>query len=273
MKREKWRQFLSRVIKDPRSRDIGLYAASGAYYLFLSLGPLVALILSVLPYTAVSQQQLLEALLPYAPTALGEIIYNIVTDVYAGSLTALGLSLAAELWSAGKFLSGVVGGVGAIVDGADEGFFRRRIMGALYTMALIGFILANLTLLLFGERFLVWIRSSAPAVERVGSFLLRQRAALFFVGLTAVNALLFRYAPRKELKLLKQMPGAAFSAGAWLAFTRGYSFALERFGLFGVYGSIAAVIISLFWMYCSLYILFLGVWLNTLFDGTWGDRQ
>lgn len=264
MEQGKWRKIFRTVTKDPRSRSIGLYAASGAYYLFLSLGPLVALSLSVLPYTAVSQQRLLDALLPFAPAALGEIIYNIVTDVYAGSLTALGLSLAAELWSAGKFLSGVVGGVGAIVDGTDEGFFRRRVMGALYTLALIGFILANLTLLLFGERLLSWLRDYAPALEQAGSFLLRQRAALFFVGLTAVNALLFRYAPRKELKFLPQLPGAAFSAGAWLVFTRGYSFALERFGLFGVYGSIAAVIISLFWMYCSLYILFLGAWLNTL---------
>jgi len=51
----------------------------------------------------------------------------------------------------------------------------------------------------------------------------------------------------------------------WLLFTKLYSLALERFGLFGVYGSIAAVIVTLYWAYCSLYILYLGAWVNRFF--------
>lgn len=269
MKRDgKLAGLVRRAVTDPRRADISLYATSGAYYLFLSLGPLVALLLAALPYTALTRQQLLDVFLAYAPDAFGQLVYAIVADVYAGSLAALGLSIVAELWSAAKFLSSVVRGVGAIVDGGTGGFFRRRLMGAVYTVALIVFILMNLTLLLFGERLFAVMQNRYPAMEGLWAGLLRLRGVVFFAGLTVVNALLFRYAPKKELRFFRQIPGAAFSAAAWLLFSRAYSWALERFGLFGVYGSIAAVITSLFWIYCSLYILFLGAWLNTLWGGS-----
>ena len=57
--------------------NIGLYAASGAYYLFFSLGPLVVLLLGLLPYLPFSQQQLQDGLLDllgYAPAPVQELV-------------------------------------------------------------------------------------------------------------------------------------------------------------------------------------------------------
>ena len=48
-----------------------------------------------------------------------------------------------------------------------------------------------------------------------------------------------------------------------MLFSRAYSWAMERFGLFGVYGSIAAAAASLYWIYVSLYILFAGAWVSS----------
>ncbi len=256
------RRLRRRASENPRPADIGLYASSGAYYLFFSLAPLIALLLSVLPYTPLTQQELLDAILPYVPDAFGQLIRAVVSDVYTGSLATLSLSLVMELWSAGQFFSGIVNGLSAIVDGETTGYFRRRLMGTVYTLALVLFILANLMLLLFGNRLKELLQSRCP--DGAWAILFRLRGAVFFVGATAVIALLFRCAPKRKLRYRRLIPGAAFSAAAWLVFTRGYSRALKSFGLFGVYGSIAAVIISLFWIYCSLYILFFGAWLNTL---------
>lgn len=251
--------FLRKALRDPRRAEIGLYAANGAYYLFLSLGPLIALLLAVLPYTHLTAQRLLDAISAVAPAAFGRVVTAVVRDVYAAPTAALGVSLAIELWSAAKLLSSVVRGVSEL-SGGGAGYLRRRLLGAGYTLALIAFIVGNLMLLLFGERLLGAAQHRAPELAAVIRGVLRLRPVVILAGLSSANALLFRSAGRR----LPAVPGAFFSAAVWLVFTRVYSRALERFGLFGVYGSIAAVIVSLYWAYISLYILYLGVWMSAL---------
>ena len=240
--------------------SIGLYAASGAYYLFFSLGPLVVLLLGMLPYLPFSQHQLQDGLLDllgYAPAPVQELVEDLVGGVYAGSTTALGVGVVTELWSAGRFLSQVMRGIGQIYDGRVTGsFLFRRLLGALYTAALLALVLGNIVLLFVGEKLI--------PIARLWSTVLRLRGLTFFIMVTAVNALLFSTVPQKKLRFVRQLPGAAFSAAAWLAFSQIYSWAVDRFGFYSIYGGVAIVIISLFWMYCSLFLLFLGAWANAV---------
>ncbi len=256
-------QKLKQAAEEYSRTDIWLYATSGTYYLFFSLGPLAVVVLGLLPYLPFTEQQLQEALLSYAPGPFQELLGSLVPDIYAGSAVALVVGLVVELWSAGKFLGLVMRAVGQIYDGKSYGgYLRRRLMGALYTAALIVLILANLALLFFGERLLASV-GLLPDGTGLWAVLLRLRGVVFFALVTVINALMFRYVPRRELIFRRQLPGAAFSAATWLAFSQVYSWAVERFRFFSVYGGLAIVIISLFWMYCSLYLLFLGAWLNT----------
>lgn len=260
---------LRRALRDPRRAELGLYAANGAYYLFLSLGPLTALLLSLLPRTGLGQERLLEAVSAYAPSAFGHLVRAVAADIYAAPGAALGVSLLAELWGAGALLSSVVRGVGEL-SGGGRGYLGRRLLGAGYTLALIALLLGDLMLLLAGERLPGAAGRICPALARPMALMLVLRPLVFWAGLSAGNALLFRHAGRA----LPAFPGAYAAAGAWLLFTRGYSWALERFGLFGVYGSIAAVLVSLYWTYASLYILYLGVWMSALRrDGFWDSAQ
>lgn len=240
--------------------NIGLYATSGAYYLFFSLGPLVVLLLGLLPYLPFSQQDLQEALLGllgYAPEPVRRLVEDLVGGVYAGSATALGVGVVVELWSAGKFLSQVMRGVGQIYDGRVTGnFLLRRLLGALYTALLLALILGNVALLFAGEKLI--------PIAGFWRVVMRLRGVTFFVMVTVINALLFSTVPHKKLRFTRQLPGAAFSAAAWLAFSQLYSWAVDRFGFYSIYGGLAIVIISLFWMYCSLFLLFLGAWANAV---------
>lgn len=250
-KTEYWRSRIQQLRSDPRRAELGLYAANGTYYLFLSLGPLTALLLSVLPYTPVTEQRMLDGVLSLAPAPLKRLVWAVVRDVYAGSGAVLGLSAALELWSGSRFLASVVRSIGVIGGAPSGGYFRRRAMGAVYTAALLLFILFNLMLLLFGERL--------AALLSLDASVLRLRPLVVLAGLAAGNALLFARGGRGAMA---HLPGALLSAAGWLAYTRAYSWALERFRLFGVYGSIAVVSASVVWMYGSLYILFFGAWLD-----------
>lgn len=250
--------------------NLWLYATSGAYYLFFSLVPLAVIFLALMPYLPIMPaDELLETLTLYAPEEFQQLMEQIVSDLYAGSAMALGVGLVIELWSAGQFFALLMRGVGHIYDGGYRGgYLRRRLMGVLYTVILVALVLGNLVLLFLEERLVTEV---IPEGTAFWASLLQARWIVFMAAVTIINALLFRYVPRRELKFWRQLPGAIFSAGVWLAFSRGYSWAVDRFRFFSIYGGLAIVIISLFWMFCSLYILFLGAWLNAL-PGHWRDE-
>ncbi|MCD7845715.1 MAG: YihY/virulence factor BrkB family protein [Oscillospiraceae bacterium] len=248
---------------------LGLYATSGAYYLFLSLWPLAMLFLSLLPYTSISQQQLLNLLLGYAPEPFQRFMALIAADIYDSSAAALGFGLAAELWSGGKFLSALISGIGHIYDGDGQrgSGLRRRLLGAVYTGLLVLLTVGELGLLFFGRRLLGAASLRHPRLSRLFRLLTWLRCPVFLAGVSAMALLLFRRLPRRKLPLRRLLPGAVGGAAVWLLFSQLYSWAVERFQLFSVYGSMAFIIVSLFWLYCSLYILFFAGWVNVYLDG------
>lgn len=265
MKKKKNLWLMVRVMaRDPVLTDISLFATSGSYYLFLSLGPLIVILLSIIPYTPLTETQVLNLFLEYAPDAFRQLIDTIISQVYASSFTALGLSLAVELWSAGKFFASLMRGIGEIYDGSRfAGFFRRRIFGALFTLALILLILASMLLTLFGQGILRLVQTYIPPLEHTISLILRLHWPVFIVGMTLINALMFRYVPKTSSRFRSHLPGAILTALGWLGFSQLFSLLAERFNLFSIYGTLAVTILSMFWIYCCLYIMFFGAWLNT----------
>ena len=256
--------LIRHIADDPVRSRIGLHSAAGAYYLFLSLGPFIALLLALVPHLPIPETRLPELLLAHTPEVFRQMVYLILSQLYAGSLAALGLSLAAELWSAGKFFSGLLHGL-AEIYGADRlpGFFRRRAAGVLYTLALLVFIVCGLVLRLCGETLLSVVRSRFSGLNPLLETLIPMGKLLFPLVLLGGCTLLFSSVSRRKFPFLLQLPGAAMAVGGWLLFSRVYSFLVEQFRFFSIYGSLAIVFLSLFWMYCSLYILFLGAWFNT----------
>lgn len=255
--------LIRNIVDDPVRAGLGLHAAAGAYYLFLSLGPFIALLLALVPYLPIPKTRLPELLLAHTPEVFRQMVYLILSQLYAGSLAALGLSLAAELWSAGKFFSSLLQGLHDIFGGNRfPGFFRRRTAGALYTLALLLFITGGIVIRLFGEKLLSLARTYMPGLEPLLETLVPLGRLLFPALMTLGCALLYSSVPRRKFPFLLQLPGSLIATGGWLLFSRVYSSLVEQFRFFSIYGSLAIVFLSLFWMYCSLYIFFLGAWFN-----------
>jgi len=244
-------------------------AASGAFYLFLSLAPLVLLFLNLLPYTTLTEETLRELLLVYTPAPFQELMHTMIRELYSGSVAVLSVSAFVLLWSAAKMMSSLTWGVSEIYDGyREEGFLQRRLLGALYTAALIVFVVVSFSLFVFGESLVEIFPDHLPVFCRTCKFFLRFNSLIYILYFTLYNALLFTTIPQKKLRFYRQLPGAAFSAVAGLLFSQLFSWLIDRFNLFSMYGSISIIIISLVWMYYSMYILFLGAYLNT-FPAVW----
>jgi membrane protein len=79
-----------------------------------------------------------------------------------------------------------------------------------------------------------------------------------------VLALLYRYGPcRRSAKWRWVSMGSIFATTIWLLASAGFSFYVANFAHYDkTYGSLGAVIVLLFWLYISFYIVLLGAEIN-----------
>ena len=68
-----------------------------------------------------------------------------------------------------------------------------------------------------------------------------------------------------SVRIRQQMPGAAFSAVAWLVISRVVVIYIDYFpNLSLMYGSLAGIVIAMLWLYFCMYSIFIGAVINYL---------
>ena len=71
-----WRDFSSQMKK----QNISAYAASTAFFLFLSVIPMLMVVCAVIPYTPVTEQNLITALTDVTPDIADAMVESLVVD-------------------------------------------------------------------------------------------------------------------------------------------------------------------------------------------------
>ncbi len=119
----------------------------------------------------------------------------------------------------------------------------------------------SLILLVFGQLLRGFLNTHFPFVGAVIGRLIDFRSLWFFLVLFFFFWGIYTFVPEKRLKAAKQIPGALFSALAWMVFSLGFSIYFNRIGGRGysyMYGSLAAIVILLLWLYFCMCILLWG---------------
>ena len=80
--------------------------------------------------------------------------------------------------------------------------------------------------------------------------------------------LMFIAIPRRQVSWKNAFWGAAFAAAGWVLFSTFFSIFVENFSNYAtIYGSLAAIVILMMWLFICMYILLIGgelaVWLQT----------
>ena len=73
-----WRDFSSQMKK----QNISAYASSTAFFLFLSVIPMLMVVCAVIPYTPVTEQNLITALTDVTPDIADAMVESLVVDVF-----------------------------------------------------------------------------------------------------------------------------------------------------------------------------------------------
>lgn len=108
--KEKW-AIIDRLFKNMDNDHISEYSAQCSYYTILSFIPFIILLITMIQYTSIEQQALLEAISKIIPASMNEMVLGIVREVYSKSIGTISISIIFTLWSAGKGLYALTKGL------------------------------------------------------------------------------------------------------------------------------------------------------------------
>ena len=247
-------------------KNIAAFAASTAFFLFLSMIPLLMALCAILPYTALTESNLISAITRFTPDAMNGLVISVVSDVYARSAGTITVFAIVTVWSASKAMLALIHGLNAVNDFEERrNYFVLRFVACIYTVIILIAILVAIFVMVFGNVIVDILLMDIPPLHILVQFFMRFRFLVSWVVLTFIFALIYAFVPGSKMRFKRQIPGAAFAAVLWSAASYVFSVYVDNFNGFGTYGGLTTVVILMFWFYLLMYILFIGAHINRYF--------
>lgn len=262
--------YAFRVMDVVSSHHTGAYAAQAAYFFVLSMIPIILLLLTMVQFTSLTKDYIMNAVLQAFPTTVEGLIESIVDQVYSQSGTIIPITVIVALWSAGRGVLSITNGLNCVYESREtRNYIYLRIRASLYTVIFLVAIILSLVLSVFGNRIAVMLNQHFPVLLRMIDVLIRGRTLITLGILTLFWDTVYKYLPNRKnigkTTMKKQLPGAIFTACAWQVISFIFSIYLDIFtGFTTMYGSLTMIILIMLWLYMCMYVILLGGEVNAL---------
>jgi membrane protein len=265
-----YRAILIRAGREALDDGITDSAAALAYYAFLSLPAVLLVTLGVFGVVAgpsavhVVMDKLSEVAPAEAVSLVGDSLDRVISN-QSGSIAMIAVGTALALWTATGAATALMRALNRCYDREEtRGFVRQRltalVMVALATIA-IGLAVG---LLVLGPHLSRWV-GQASGLESLTTWLWWTAQwpilVLALLGLAATTLYLGPNVEHPRWQFIT--PGTLFGVVVWLVASGLFALYLSLFGSYNkTWGSLAAVVILLTWLWLSALVLLLGAEIN-----------
>lgn len=259
-------KIIEKLLKNMEEDHISEYSSQCAYYTILSFIPFTILLITMVQYTNISKENLLDIFSRIIPANMDEIVLGIVQEVYSKSIGTISISIVFTLWSAGKGLYALTKGIQSVyhVNGQKEAsYIYLRIKAIIETIIFIILIALGLTFLVFGSSLISIIKKHFGFFYNFNNiyFLITEFGFIFATFL--IFLLIYKFMPRHRVKIKSQIMGAFFGAISLNIVSFVFSRYLDIFKGFSItYGSLTTLMLVMMWTYSCFYTVFLGAEIN-----------
>lgn len=283
MPKRGWRDIALRVKERLGEDNVSIIAGGTAFFVLLGLIPALAAMISIYGLIANPSdiQAQFAALAQVMPSEVRTILEEQMTRISserktAGVAALVGIALA--LWGAGAAMKTAINALNIIYREEEKRGYVKL------TLTALGL---TLVFVIFGAVSVGLIVALPPILETVGLGSVAKTAGsllrwplLLAVALIGL-AVLFRYGPSREDPQWKWVsPGAIVATLLWVAGSALFAVYAQNFGSYNkTYGSLAAVVVMMMWLYISALVMLLGAEINaetehqTARDSTTGDSK
>jgi membrane protein len=272
-------RFLARILESMTVLRVGSLAAEIAYYLLLAFFPFLIFLVSAAGQIAQPYQQhlytQLQAVLPLPVYAVvSAILQEIVKN---SSWPLMSFSMLGVIWAASNGFAVILRGLNQSYGNWQPStytFLIMRGLGLLFTILLSFAVFLTLTLITFGNMLLEKLAEITNLPILSGNWILAIRYVFTFIVLMIIFSVLYHLVSRgrgnrrRQVSYWQALPGATFTALAWLGLSWAFSFYVSHFGRYAsIYGSLGGLVLLMLWInLCSTVVLTGGILNATLFD-------
>lgn len=259
-------KFILKITGD----DLSIYAAQASFFIIISVIPFSMLVLSIIKlFINIDINSILHTINSFAPAAISTFLTETITDLFtkSGSVQVISVTAVSTLWLASRGVMALYTGLNKVYRSRSKNYFIGRLISILYTLAFIAALILTIVFFGFGSKLEYFINSHSPFFSTLLDFFLRGKILIFMIYLTFVFALFYKFLPKKDNRFKAQLPGATFSAVGWMVFSFFYSIYIEHFSNYSfVYGSLAAIVFLMLWLYFCMNIFLFGAQINKMIE-------
>jgi membrane protein len=262
--------IVRRAIKEFRNDNMTKIAAALAYYAFLTIPAallIAAGVFSLLagPSAVATLIGKLNGVVPGEATSLLQGSLTNLTQHRGTGITVLVIGSVLALWSLTGAMQTLMWAVNIAYDRDESrGFVRQRFTAlTMVVFALIGFGLA-FGVLVLGPHISTWIGNALGATSAVKIVWYVAEWPLLVAGLLVTFAGLMYFGPNVKHPRWRFLSfGSVLAIVIWLVGSAAFSFYASRFASYNkTWGSLAAVVVMLTWLWLSSVALLLGAEIN-----------
>jgi membrane protein len=245
--------------------QISIHAAQVAFFVFVSMIPFLMFLITLIQYTPLTEDVIMETLKAVLPTSLCSFMDGLLAESYNNaSGTVLSVTVIATLWAGSKGFWGIVYEMDKIYEVKNQrNLLVCRILSILYTTVFTFMIIVSLTILVYGNQIALWLSKVFPFLTYLSVVVFWLRSAVSFLLFTIYFLFLYRFVPKRKSKFRDELPGAVLAAFLWIAFSYLYSLYIDYFSnIRSIYGSLTYLVLLMLWLYFCINIVFFGAMLN-----------
>lgn len=258
-------QYIHAFQSMQKSVNIGAHASSAAFFLFLSIIPVVMIACALLQHAPDVQVELWSYISEaVVPKTVADFLMNLVNTYQGSPMTIVSVSAAITVWSASKGMLALMRGMNAVYELEESrNYIMLRLRAFVYTVFFLLSILLSIVLLVFGNT-VVELLANVVIIGEIWGWLQSLRHVMVACFLAVAFCIFYCLLPNNRMPWKQQLPGALVASVFWILYSFFFSVYIDYFNGFSMYGSLTTVIIVMIWLYFCMYIFFCGVVINRI---------
>lgn len=261
---ENAKDFILKLFKYLSKPEMRILPGQLAFFLVMTVIPLVALIATIAANLSISVETIRVAITSSVPEAIGNILSTIITGNGINFNIIVFYVSAFLLASNGTY--SMINISNEIYKTEPKNIIQRRIKAIVMIIMIVGLFLFLVAVPLFGDtlsRIILELTGNSNIIQIIHNVLIILKYPLIILILYFNIKVIYIIAPDEEIPAKTTSKGAIFTSIGWILSTEIFSFYLEKFARYDLfYGSISNILVLLLWIYLISYIFVLGMIIN-----------
>lgn len=259
--------FLVMFIKKIGDDDIFALGAQLAYYMVLSFIPFLMFLMTLVGFSHLNSDAVLNLLSNVMPTEAFNLIQSTVIEIVDREQTGLlWISIALAIWVSSSGFKAVIKGLNKAYGVKEtRSYIKLKLISMIYTILLALIVIATLFLFVFGDvigDFFIKVLEHPEFIYYIWNML---RYVVVILIMILFFMFLYNATPCVRLGWLEVIPGAVITTLGWISISYIFAYYVNNFSNYSrLYGSLGAVFMFMTWMFITSMILILGGEINAV---------